>query len=398
MSGPDQATPSRLTATFALGFRPFYLGGAAMAVLGTGVWALVMIGRLDIDGPLQGMLWHGHELIFGFGAAILTGFLLTAVRAWTGILTLNGGRLAMLFGIWLAARVLLLTGPTIPAMAVDLAFLPLVALAIGVPLWQSGNRRNIVMVIVLLVLAGLNAGYHATALGLADFPAIRMATGAAGLFGLLITIIAGRVVTMFYNNATTAKAARNLPGLAPVLAIAMVLIAIGDISGAVAYLPSDIAAALFALVAALHIIRIVAWRPDKVMAEPILWILWVAYSFLPLALIFRALEFGGADLPPNLALHALTAGAMGGMMMAMMTRSALGHAGYAIRASVLDTVAYLSVIAGALIRVFLPLVDQIDYDAIISLSAVLWCLGFICFFIRYWPILTRVRADNGLLR
>ena len=398
MTGPDHAPSSRFAATFALGFRPFYLGGAAMAVLGTGIWALVMIGRLDIDGPLQGMLWHGHELIFGFGAAVLTGFLLTAVRAWTGILTLNGGRLALLFSIWLAARVLLLTGPAIPAVVIDLAFLPLVALAIGVPLWQSGNRRNIVMVLVLLVLAGLNAGYHATALGFAEIPAIRMAAGAAGLFGLLITIIAGRVVTMFFNNATPAKAARNLPGLAPVLAVAMALIAIGDISGAVEFLPAEIAALLFALVAALHVVRIIAWRPDKVIAEPILWILWVAYSFLPLALVFRALEFAGADLPPNLALHALTAGAMGGMMLAMMTRSALGHAGYPIKASVLDTVAYLSVIAGALIRVLLPLMDQIDYDAIISLSAVLWCLGFVCFFIRYWPILTRVRADSGLLR
>ena len=196
-----------------MGFRPFYLLAAALAAVGVPVWHFAPGDLLPAEPYLAGAAWHAHEMmVFGFAAAVLTGFLLTAARAWTGLATLAGWRLAALAGLWIAGRVLVATGPAIPATVVDCLFLPCVALAIGIPVARARNWRNLPVAAVPALLGGANLLFH---LDHAGVIALARANGGAllaiDLFALLVTLMAGRVIPAFTANAVPAARPRRNP-------------------------------------------------------------------------------------------------------------------------------------------------------------------------------------------
>ena len=379
-----------------IGFRPFYLLAGAFAAVGVPVWHFAPGEVLPGGGYLAGSAWHAHEMVFGFAAAVLTGFLLTAARAWIGLATPTGWRLAALAGLWVAGRVLVATGPAVPAIVVDCLFLPCVALAVALPVAKARNYRNLPVAAVPALLGGANLLFHLDHEGLI---ALARSHGGAllalDLFALLVTLMAGRVIPAFTANAVPAARPRRNAYVEMVAfgALAVLLVA-GPLDP---WLPGGAWLAGVAAAGALaHIVRLWLWDPAATRGEPLLWVLPLSYAWLPAALILRALWLADVDVPAAAAFHALGAGAMGGLMLGMMTRSALGHTGRPLAAGGVELVAYALVHLGAALRVFGPLAGAAAEPHALAASAVLWSGGFALFLAAYWPVLTRPRIDEAL--
>lgn len=381
-----------LEAFFSLGFRPFYLAGAFYAAASLLIWVAYLFDAFELQGPFEGTLWHAHELIFGFAVAILVGFLFTAVRNWTGLPTPTGKALAALLALWGAGRLALIfgAGPLVPL--IDLLFLPLAALGIAVPLIRSGNKRNYFTFALMLVLATANGLFYAIAYGWLEIDANTIFLIALDVFAIFITVIGGRIIPLFSNNATGSKRAQRHQNLEYAIVSGMAILLISDVIYGLSEDQAVMRAGLLFILTLLHCIKVALWRPQITLRDPMLWILPLSYSWLPLALLLRALSLAGAPIDQILALHALTAGAMGGMMLAMMTRSSLGHTGRKITAGKIETVIFVFITLGAIIRVVGPILVPQFYLLEIAISALFWSLAFLLFFAAYWKILTRPRA------
>ena len=383
-----------------LGLRPFYLLAAAFAAVALPVWHFSPPDLLPWEPYLAGPAWHAHEMVFGFAAAAMTGFLLTAARAWTGRATPAGWRLAALAGLWAAGRVMVVTGPALPAIAVDGLFLPCVALAVGLPVVRARNHRNLAVAALPALLGAANLLFH---LDHAGWIALARANGGAllalDLFALLVALMAGRVIPAFTANAVpTARPRRNACVEAAAFGTLVVIALAGPLDP---WLPDGPWLAAVAATGALaHIVRLSLWAPAATLREPLLWILPLSYAWLPASLILRALWLADVGVPAaqtfhTLALHALGAGAMGGLMLGMMTRSALGHTGRPLAAGGVERAAYILVHAGAALRVFGPLAGAEAEPHALAASALLWPGAFALFLAAYWPVLTRPRVDEA---
>ena len=378
----------------AMGFRPFYLLAGAFAAAGLPIWHFTPGELLPGEAYLAGSAWHAHEMVFGFAAAVLTGFLLTAARAWTGLATPSGWRLAALALLWVAGRVLVATGPALPAIVVDCLFLPCVSLAVALPVLKARNRRNLPVAAVPALLGVANLLFHLDHAGLI---ALARANGGAllalDLFALLVTLMAGRVIPAFTANAVPhAKPRRNAYVEVLAFGALAVLLLAGPLEP---WLPGGPWLAGVAAAGALaHVARLWLWDPLATRGEPLLWVLPLSYAWLPAALILRALWMADVDVTAAAAFHALGAGAMGGLMLGMMTRSALGHTGRPLAARPVEWAAYALVHLGAALRVFGPLAGPEAEPHAFAASAILWSGAFALFVAAYWPILTRPRIDE----
>jgi len=383
---------------FALGFRPFFLGAGAAAVALMAVWLAVLGGNLPAPGYYAGTVWHAHEMLFGYIAAVIAGFLLTAVRNWTGMATPTGARLAALFGLWAAARIApFLPVPGVVVAALDLAFFPMLALGLVGPLWRGGNRTN-------RVFLGLFAGMT-LACGLVHLDALGLAggTAAAGdrlmldLALLTLLIVAGRVVPFFTERAVAGAKADVSPlvetltfTLAPALVLAH-LLALLPWSG---QRPSATLAAVLAIAVALvQVRRFWGWLDGRGWRIPMLAVLYAGYLWLIVGLALDALAWLGW-LAPFPALHALTAGAFGVFTLGMMARVTLGHTGRVVESAPATTLAFVLVNAAALARVLPPLVVPASYSTWLVVSGSLWMLSFGVFVWVYGPMLLRPRIDG----
>ena len=362
-------------ALFALGFRPFYLLAGAYAAVSVPIWALQYAGWL----PGANVLWHAHEMLFGYAFAVITGFLFTAVRNWTALPTPAGAALAVIAALWIVARALAMYSLFAAAIA-DAAFALAVALGIGRPLVASGNRRNLFFIALVLALGAASVAFRA-------FPRVALAVGLDVVL-FVMAVVAGRVVPMFTNNAVPGAGARRTRTLE--------IAALGSVLALLVLDVLDLgrAAAGVALAAALaHGARLALWAPLRTRGRPILWILHLSYSWIVVHLALRGLA--GFDwAPAALATHALTVGAIGGLTLGMMTRTARGHTARPLVAGRAEVAAYLLVHAAAAVRVIVPLAAPGVYVASILVSATLWTAAFAVFTVAYYPILSRPRLDG----
>ncbi|HEX3096548.1 MAG TPA: NnrS family protein [Usitatibacter sp.] len=381
--------PRRGFALWDLGFRPFYLLASAFAALSIALWALEYAGWLP-GSYLEAPSRHGHEMLFGYAFAVVAGFLFTAVRNWTNQPTPAGGWLMAIALLWVAARGAMIAGSPIAAGILNAAFPIAVAVGIAIPLARSGNRRNYFFV-PLLVAAGLAAlAMHLAAIGVLPWEA-RTASLALGLdiVMFIIAVVAGRVIPMFTNNGVPgAGAARNAwierASLAGVLALLAV-----DLVDAPPMLLVPVA-----LVAAIaNAARLALWRPWRTVRAPLVWVLHAAYAWIPVHLALRACAALGV-IAPQFAIHALTIGAIGGMTIGMMTRTARGHTGRPLRADRWEIACYVLVQLAAVVRVFGGLALPRAYLWTVLASAACWSLAFGIYAVRYWPILSRPRIDG----
>jgi len=370
------------------GFRPFYLLGSIFGAVSILLWTAQHAGLLP-SAYLRGPLWHGHEMLFGFATAVIAGFLLTAVATWTQQPPLRGLPLMALALLWLAGRVLVLT-PMSMAAAIATPLFPIaVAAALSVPLIRTGNRRNLVFVALLALLGLMAAGVHLAALGLLRLPPGLGVQVGLDVVLLTIVVVAGRVLPMFTNNGVPGAGATRQPLLEKLAIGSIVLLGVLDLS---AWNP--LLAALVAASAALaHAARLYLWRPWRTLRTPLVWILHAAYAWIVVHLALRSLA-GLGWVSPSLAIHALTIGAIGGMTIGMMTRTARGHTGRSLHAGRPEAAMFVLVQISALVRVAGGILAPQAYLSSVHVSGVLWSTAFALYALFYWKALTSPRADG----
>ena len=356
------------------GHRPFFLAAALYGTLAMPLWLVAWSGGADLSP-----WWHGHEMIFGFTAAAIGGFLMAAVPTWTSRPRLTGLPLAALVGLWIAGR---LAVPFEGWAWIDLLFLPALAGWALVQVVAARNVRNYQVPAIVLALAACNgvAFFHDPLLGLELAVLLIMA---------LIALIGGRIVPSFTQNALRMQgdptATCSTPPVLDRLAVPVVVVA----AAVHLVVPGSVESGVAALVAgALLLARMANWQTLRTLRQPFLWILHVGYAWVPLGFLLKGISDLGGPLEPSAALHAFTTGAIGVMILAVGSRAALGHSGRPLKASPATVAAYILVIAAALVRVFGP------DDPGVMVSGVLWTLGYGLFAVVYWPILTRPRVDG----
>ncbi|HYP71808.1 MAG TPA: NnrS family protein [Variovorax sp.] len=375
-------------ALFALGFRPFYLLASIFAALSIPLWALQFSGMLPRP-YLSSPVWHAHEMLFGFTLAVIVGFLLTAGRNWTNLPTPTGWKLCGLAALWVVARVLVLTPYAVAAAVANVVFPLAAAVALAVPFIKARNKRNYFFIALLVLLAFVAALIHLTALGALAMPPWAGLQVALDIVLFIIVVMGGRVIPMFTNNGVPGTSATRKPFVETIALGAVLALLAADAVGLHGWLVAAVAAA--ACVA--HLCRWVLWQPWKTLRTPLVWVLHLAYAWVPIHLLLRALsEFGWVT--SSLSAHALTVGAAGGLIIGMMTRTAKGHTGRLLRADRFDTTAYALVLLAAVVRVALPLLAPGQTLHAILASAALWSAGFGLYALRYWPVLTRPRIDG----
>ncbi len=389
MEEPAQgSTDEQGFALWALGFRPFYLLASVHAAASILLWGMQFAGWFP-HAYLQGPIWHAHEMLFGFVLPVMVGFLLTAGQTWTGRKTLNGYPLMLLVLLWLLARVLVLTPWGWAAAFANVAFPWVAAVALAVPLLKSGVRRNYFFPVLLGLLGIASLGVHASSLGLVLLPGWVGVQLALDVVLFIMVVMAGRIIPPFTNNGVPGTKPQCLPWLER-LAPGLILVVL--VADALRLQGASMAIVLIAATLAQGW-RLSLWQSIKTIGTPLVWVLHLAYAWIVLHLALRALqEVGGLGLP--VATHALTAGAMGTLIIGMMTRTARGHTGRPLKADRFDVACYLLVSAGAVVRVFVPLVMPVWYLDTVIVSAMLWSMAFALYAIRYWPILTRARLDG----
>ena len=379
---------------FQLGFRPFYAVAAIFAVVALVVWLRAFAGFSGTGVYLHSVVWHSHEMLFGFSAAVIAGFLFTAVHNWTGLPTPTGIVLAGLTALWLAARVLIFMGPAPIAAIVDVAFLPAIAVAVALPIIRSKNVRNHKVLAVILALAVSHGVFHLASQGY--FPADLSRTSlfaSIDIVVILLAIVAGRVIPAFTKNAIPEANARHEPWVEMVTFVGMILVALATLVSGSWALPSGIMAVLLIVVAAAHATRLGLWDPIRTIDNPLLWMMPVAYSWLPFAFLLRA--FAALNIVPASAwVHAVTIGAISSFMLAMMMRSTLGHTGRQLVASRIDMTAFLLLQFAAIVRVVASITAGGSYRYWIVISSFAWVLAFLLFALRYLPMLGRPRVAD----
>ena len=378
-------------AVWALGFRPFFLGGSLFALIALLLWAAVLAGVLQPTPPGGMLAWHRHEMLYGFAAAIIAGFLLTAVQNWSGIPGLSGRPLQGLFLLWLLGRASwFLPLPEALLVIVQGSFLPLVALALARPIIQRRLRSNYPIVGLLLLIA---ACQWLTLIGWLRQDELWQRHGIfAGLWlvAAMMTMLGGRVIPFFTR--------RGLGNMAPTparpwLDRACLLLSVAvPISFAAGFgdAPHPALTLLFGALFVLHGMRLALWHDRGIWRVPLLWSLHLAYGWMALACLGMALWHAGVAINPSLVAHALTIGAMTGLIVAMMARVSLGHTGRPLQVPASVAWAFALMQLAALARVVLTLFTPLG----VSLSVLCWSAALLLFLWHYLPILTRPRADG----
>lgn len=389
---PPSRTPSyRGLPVLALGFRPFYLLAATFGAVAMAMWVAIYLGWwVPAQQPWLGaMAWHAHEMVFGFAAAVVIGFLFTAGKNWTGIQTPQGAWLGALVGVWLLARVLMWTGPAWAAIAADVALLPLCSLSFFLILRRAKSQRNYGLAIALGVMGALNIGFHAAALsGRIDW-SLHAAEAATGLVTIFVTVIGGRVIPMFTANAIPGVRIRRWQ----IVERGVIVLTLLATLAAALQAPAWLTAVLALGAAAAHGTRLYGWDPLRTWRKPIVSILHVAYAFLPIGFLLVAAASAGW-LDRSTALHALTVGVIGCAIIAMVTRTALGHTGRRLETGRMEHLAYLFMTLAAVVRVAGPLWLPTYKPEAVALAGALWVLSLVLYVIKYAPFLTRPRIDG----
>jgi uncharacterized protein involved in response to NO len=379
---------SPLLAVLSYGFRPFFLLGAAFAAIAIPLWMLMLVLGVAPTGPFQGTRWHAHEMIFGYLAAIIAGFALTAVPNWTGRLPLSGCPLAGLVGLWLAGRFASSFIASVTWTAViDVTFLFALAAAIWREILAGKNTRNLPIALLITIFALANLQFHLEGI----WPELQGYGQrlALGVTTLLIALIGGRLTPSFTHNWMARMGLEPRPeafGWFDKLALALLVVA------AVCWIvqPTALLSSLTLLAASIvHLARLLRWRGMWTAQEPILLVLHIGYLWLVVSLALLGVSaLTPFYLAPSTALHALTAGAIGTMTLAVMTRASLGHTGREIEAGRATLAIYVLVNMGALLRVAAPLFPG-DYLNVLALSGIVWSAAFALFVLSYGPILLR---------
>jgi uncharacterized protein involved in response to NO len=371
-------------------FRPFYLLGALYAPLVITGGAGALLGTVDLHAATTPQLWHGHEMLFGFAMAIIIGTVLTALPSWAGTPETSGGRLALLAALWLLGRVAFWAAPWMPLWGVALAdalLLPVLTVMLVPQLVRVRNRLYLLLLPILLVLTVANLSYHAFVLGGDAARAAQSLLAGAYAVIVLFLLKGGVLVPIFTGNALRALGRGDQPSFSMALEVAavvcIVLLAVLDLGGASAAWVG--AAALICTV--VHAVRTVRWRGWLVADQPLIFVLHLAFAWLVIALLLKAVAELTGIVPVVAWLHAFTVGALGMMMLGLMNRVALRHTGRALEVTLPMRMAYLLMFAATLMRLAAT-VHGLGYWAVAA-AALLWATPFVIYLILYGSTLVQ---------
>jgi uncharacterized protein involved in response to NO len=381
---------------FSAGFRPFFLLASAWAALAVPIWLCTYAGGPMPPSAFPALVWHVHEMVYGFGFAAAAGFLLTAIPNWTGRLPLRGAALAGLAALWLAGRLAVLCSAYIgPAAAaiVDLAFPAALVLVVAREIIAGRNWRNAPMVAALLLLGTGSLFVHLHAMDVAYTAEIGNRLGLAVLL-MLIALVGGRIVPSFTRNwLARHRPDGPMPAQGSRLDAAALILAFVALAWWVAA-PRDTPTFWLALLAGGGLgLRLSRWRGHATSGEPLLFVLHVGYGWLALGVLLLGFNGLSGWLPPSAALHALTVGAVGTMIMAVMTRATLGHTGQPLTADRWTVLSYFLVSLAAVLRILSPLAGDVAQSVTIA-SGFAWSAAFLVFIGRFGPLLVRSRAPG----
>lgn len=388
----------RKIALFAYGFRPFFLLAALDAIANMIIWLVAFLNpRLWPDRAGPAMYWHAHEMLFGFVAAAIAGFLLTAVPGWTGRKSYAGIPLYSMTGLWLAGRIAMAPWPSSVALAtslVDLAFFPALVVAVAPTLIKARKFRNLPFIGLLALLFLANLCFHLGRLGLLNVGEHIGLAIAIDIILILITVVGGRIIPAFTRSGLARPGAavdiqsRKWLEIASTVSILAVLA--GDIAAPLSQMNG-----LIALAAALiQALRLGQWEGYRTLRNPLVWILHLGYLWLVLGLLLKAAWLLAAPPWSDKWIHALTAGAFTTMILAVMTRASLGHTGRALIAPRPVAVCYMLISLAALVRVLGPSALPVSYNWIVLASGSIWIGAFGLFLWIFFPILVRPRIDG----
>lgn len=393
----DLQQEQKITPLLRLGFRPFFLSGAIFGVIAIILWLLMYKGAVSFSPLGGGYWWHIHEMVFGFGCAIIAGFLLTAVQNWTGARGAQGKTLLVLFLLWLAGRVFLLVpellGTTLTSV-IDLAFLPAVAYVLGKPIIAIKQYRNLFFVPLLALFTLANLEMHLALFYPETFTITYAGYSGVMLVTFLMSVMAGRVAPMFTANGTKTPKATPLPWLDKVtngsLAIIMLNLLLQPIVGF-----SEFFFGVLLIVAGIfQTMRWLRWRPWITLNVPLLWSIHGAMKFICFGLIVLGVSYLIPDVPSNHVWHLLTVGGMGGLILAMISRVSLGHTGRPLSPPKSMSIAYILISLAAIVRTFGPWGLPEKTTLFIDISGGFWIIAFAIFILTYAPMLMSPREDG----
>ena len=368
------------------GFKPFFLGSALFAALAIPLWSISLAGWFSVLDDAVTPDWHTHEMIFGYTGGVVAGFALTAVPNWTGRLPVSGVRLALLFGVWLLGRIAMLATPVIGSVGAaiaEAAFLPLLAGYLLREILAAGNLRNIPIAGLVAAIALANLFWHGSHFAGWD-SSIAERCGLA-LFAMLITLVGGRITPSFTHNwLKKAGQEASVPGVT-VLDKAALVITAAALAAWTAAPEQQITGVLLMISGAMLVLRMCRWRGLQTVSEPLVLILHIGYLWLAISFVL----LGAAALMPDMiaqqmAVHALTAGAIGTMTLAVMTRASLGHTGASLRADRLTIAIFVLVTCGAVVRTLASSESEYYLSQVVA-GGVLWCGAFALFAVSYGP-------------
>jgi len=376
-------------------FRPFFIAAGFWATLAVPFWLLSYAGILVVPDNFDILLWHQHEMLYGFTSAAITGFILTAIPNWTGKLPIRGVHLGLLISLWILGRIGFLTTVTIGPLATavfDLPFLIVLVLTITREIISGNNWRNIPVVILISVFALGNFLVHLQILNIIETAELGLRLSMFVL-SVLVALIGGRIIPSFTRNWLVKINSRVLPNQMGVFdkiaLIALVIFVIAQIAK-----PEHQATALLALFAGLlHSLRLMRWKGWMTFAEPLIWILHIAYAWLVIALVLIGLSGLSDFVPYTSAIHALTVGAFSTMILAVMTRASLGHTNRVLKATTGTTTVFILITFAAILRVYEPFLNESN-NLVIWISGIVWTAAFALFSILYFPILTHARIQK----
>ena len=374
------------------GFRPFFFAAASWALIALTLWLCALAGTSSLPSRFDAVAWHRHEMLFGFVGAAVAGFLLTAVPNWTGKLPIAGRPLLALVGLWVAARLAMLLSALIgllPAAVLDVGFFVSLATLAGREVIASKNR-NVPVVGLVLLLGLADAADYAGAARL--IPSNVGWRGTVALMIVMVSLIGGRIIPSFTRNwMMKQRPTKTLPTQPQTLDLVIIASTALALIFWVSFPSHNLTGWMLILAAAAQAMRLLRWGGIWTGSDPLLLILHVGYAWVPIGLLLLGLTIAGFSLPESAGVHALTAGAMATMILAVMTRASLGHTARDLRASPLTVAAYICVTLGAVIRVTASLgVGQ--YAIMLDLAGASWGAAFLLFLIIYSPILWTPRV------
>ncbi len=387
------------TALFSIGFRPFFLLAGVQAVFSVIFWVLTYHGSVTPNLPWDNYtLWHGHEMVFGFVVAIISGFLLTAIPNWTATKPIKSWWLVGIVGLWLLGRISMnfqIFSPLVTVL-VDVSYLPVLILSLAPALIKAKNFANMGFLVLLSVLAIINIVIQLSVLEIIkDINPINVLFLAVHIIILIITIIGGRVIPFFTQNGLFEQNIKVEINQQPIIDKAgFVSLLILCVVGYLQNFNTPLFGVFAFITAIIHAIRLSRWNCKKALKIPILWVLHFAYAWLIIGLILEGLHATFNLIPLQLSMHAFTMGAMGTMILGMITRVSLGHTGRKIKASKLIVISYILLQFGILTRVFGGWLLPDYYMDIVIISAAFWAVTFTIFLIVYLPILVGKRLDE----